>query len=82
MKISNVDSFIEEFRNGRDIWSRATIELAVREIEKQRKRIAEIKSLLLWALNNINIPFYLFSAEDERNVWRGKVVDIFKEVKE
>lgn len=45
MKITNIDSFIEEFRNGRDIWSRTTVELAVREIERLRKRIAELEAL-------------------------------------
>ena len=43
MKITNIDSFIEEFRNGRDIWSRTTVELAMREIERLRKRIAELE---------------------------------------
>lgn len=37
MKITNVDSFIEEFRNCRNIWSKASIELVVREIERLRK---------------------------------------------
>lgn len=37
MKITNIDTFIEEFRNGRDIWSRTAIELVVREIERLRK---------------------------------------------
>ena len=37
MKITNVDSFIEEFRNGRNIWSKASIELVIREIERLRK---------------------------------------------
>ena len=43
MKITNIDMLIEEFRNGRDIWSRTTVELAVREIERLRKRIAELE---------------------------------------
>ena len=43
MKITNIDSFIEEFRNGRDIWSRTTVELAVREIERLRKRVHELE---------------------------------------
>ena len=48
MKITNIDSFIEEFRNGRDIWSRTTVELAVREIERLRKRIAELEQEQRW----------------------------------
>lgn len=43
MKITDVDTFIEEFRNGRDIWSRTAIELAVREIERQRKYITKLE---------------------------------------
>ena len=43
MKISNIDSFIEEFRNGRNIWSRAEIELAVREISRLRKENNKLK---------------------------------------
>jgi hypothetical protein len=43
MKITNIDTFIEEFRNGRDIWSRASIELAVREIERLRKENNKLK---------------------------------------
>lgn len=34
MKITTVDDAIEEFRNGRNIWSKASIELFVREIER------------------------------------------------
>ena len=44
MKITNIDSFIEEFRNGRNIWSRASIELAVREISRLRKRNEELEA--------------------------------------
>jgi hypothetical protein len=43
MKITNIDTLIEEFRNGRDIWSRTAIELAVREIERQRKYITKLE---------------------------------------
>lgn len=43
MKISNIDSFIEEFRNGRDIFSRTSIELAVREIERLRNENHKLK---------------------------------------
>ena len=43
MKITDIDTFIEEFRNGRDIWSRASIELAVREIERLRKENNKLK---------------------------------------
>jgi hypothetical protein len=46
MKITNIDTLIEEFRNGRDVWSRTTVELAVREIERLRKRIAELEEAL------------------------------------
>lgn len=40
MKITTVDTLIDEFRNGRDIWSRGSVELAVREIERLRKVIS------------------------------------------
>ena len=43
MKITTCDSFIEEFRNGRDIWSRTAVELAVREIERLRKENNKLK---------------------------------------
>ena len=48
MKINTVDTVIQEFRNGRDIWSRAAIELAVREIKRLRKRIAELEQERRW----------------------------------
>ena len=43
MKINTVDTVIQDFRNGRDIWSRASIELAVREIERLRKENNKLK---------------------------------------
>ena len=43
MKITNIDTLIEEFRNGRDIWSRTTVELAVREIERLQSRVQELE---------------------------------------
>ena len=43
MKITDIDTFIEEFRNGRDIWSRASIELAVREISRLRNENHKLK---------------------------------------
>jgi len=43
MKITNIDSFIEEFKNGRDIWSRASIELAVREISRLKNQVQELE---------------------------------------
>lgn len=46
MKITNIDTLIEEFRNGRDIWSRTAIELAVREIERLKQRVAVQEDLL------------------------------------
>lgn len=53
MKITNIDSFIEEFRNGRDIWSRASIELAVREIERLRKENNKLKVRLAASENDL-----------------------------
>jgi hypothetical protein len=46
MIITNIDTFVEEFRNGRDIWSRTAIELAVREIERLKQRVAVQEDLL------------------------------------
>lgn len=46
MKITDIDIFIKEFRNGRDIWSRTAIELAVREIERLKQRVAIQEDLL------------------------------------
>lgn len=43
MKITNIDSFIEEFKNGRNIWSRASIELAVREISRLKNQVQELE---------------------------------------
>lgn len=43
MKITNIDTLIEEFRNGRDIWSRTSVELAVREIVRQRNYIEKLE---------------------------------------
>lgn len=43
MKITTVDTLIDEFRNGRDIWSRNSVELAVREIERLRKALELIR---------------------------------------
>lgn len=48
MKITNIDTFIEEFRNGRDLWSRTAVGLAVREIKRLRKRIAELEVERRW----------------------------------
>jgi len=56
MKITNIDTFIEEFRNGRDIWSRAAIELAVREIKRLRKRIAELEQERRWIPISERLP--------------------------
>lgn len=56
MKITDIDSFIEEFRNGRDIFSRTSIELSVREIEKQRKRIAELEQERRWISIDERLP--------------------------
>jgi len=53
MKITNIDSFIEEFRNGRDIWSRTTVELAVREIERLRKENNKLKVRLAASENDL-----------------------------
>lgn len=53
MKITNIDTFIEEFRNGRDIWSRAAIELAIREIERLRKENNKLKIRLAASENDL-----------------------------
>ena len=52
-KNSNIDTFIEEFRNGRNIWSRASIELAVREIERLRKENHKLKMRLEASENHL-----------------------------
>ena len=56
MKITNIDTFIEEFRNGRNIWSRASIELAAREIKRLRKRIAELEQERRWIPVSERLP--------------------------
>ena len=43
MKITDIDTFIEEFRDGRNVWSRASIELVVREIVRLRKENEKLK---------------------------------------
>jgi len=43
MKINNIFTLIEEYRNGRDIWTRNHVELAVREIRRLDK-----ENLKLW----------------------------------
>jgi uncharacterized coiled-coil protein SlyX len=53
MKISNIDSFIEEFRNGRGIFSRTSIELAVREIVRLRKENNKLKVRLAASENDL-----------------------------
>jgi len=53
MKITNIDSFIEEFKNGRDIWSRASIELAVREISRLRNENQKLKLRLAASENDL-----------------------------
>lgn len=53
MKIANIDTFVEEFRNGRDIWSRPAIELAVREIERLRKENNKLKLKLAASENDL-----------------------------
>lgn len=56
------------------------IHLCLDEIERLQAENTELRSLLLWASDNINIPFYLFGAEDQRNVWKNRVMDILKRV--
>lgn len=53
MKITNIDSFIEEFRNGRDKWSRTAIELVVREIERLRNETHKLKVRLAASENDL-----------------------------
>ena len=53
MKITNIDSFIEEFRNGRDKWSRTAIELVVREIERLRNETHKLKGRLAASENDL-----------------------------
>jgi 6-phosphogluconate dehydrogenase len=53
MKITNIDTFIEEFRNGRDIWSKASIELVVREISRLREENENLKRRLAASKNDV-----------------------------
>jgi len=53
MKITNIDTLIEEFRNGRNVWSRTVIELAVREIERLRKENHKLKVRLEASENDL-----------------------------
>jgi len=53
MKITNIFTFIEEFRNGRDIWTRNHIELAVREIRRLDKENQKLQLRLAASENAI-----------------------------
>lgn len=53
MKITTVDTLIDEFRNGRDIWSRNSVELVVREIERLRKENNKLKLKLAASENDL-----------------------------
>ena len=48
--------------------------------ENERLQVdnTELKSLLLWALEHINIPFYLFDENDQRNIWHNRVTEVTK----
>ena len=43
MKINTVDTVIQDFREGQNIFRRPSVELMVREISRQAKRIEELK---------------------------------------
>ena len=64
MKITDIYTFIEEFRNGRNVWSRASIELAVREIERLRKENNKLKLKLAASENDL----VLFEVSEDKYV--------------
>lgn len=92
MKITTIDTFIEEFRNGINIWSKASIELVVREISRSRKRIEELEAeqqkrdeLLKYVLRGAAQFSCLYKENDEINDptfhccdWNTVVEDIHK----
>ena len=43
MKINTVDTVIQDFRDGQNIFRRSSVELMVREISRLNKRIAELE---------------------------------------
>ena len=53
MKINTVDTVIQDFREGQNIFRRPSVELMVREISRQAKRIEEleIKQHIHWDAN-------------------------------
>ena len=53
MKITNIFTLIEEFRNGRDIWTRSHVELAVREIRRLDKENQKLQLRLAASENDI-----------------------------
>jgi len=53
MKIINIFTLIEEFRNGRDIWTRNHVELAVREIRRLDKENQKLQLRLAASENDI-----------------------------
>lgn len=78
MKITDIDVLIKEFQNGWGIWSRANVELAVREIERLRKRIAELEQERRWIPVSERLPedsrIYDVAIADYEYSWTGTCV--------
>ena len=59
MKINTVDTVIQDFREGQNIFRRPSVELMVREISRQAKRIEELeihnKNLHLACVNALDL---------------------------
>lgn len=47
MKANTVETIIEDFRGGQNIFRRPSVELLVREVSRQAERIAELEEKLL-----------------------------------
>ena len=67
----------EEIRTYQD-----QLEFSNRQLRTENEQLqvdnTELKSLLLWALEHINIPFHLFDENDQRNIWYNRVTEVTK----
>ena len=56
MKINTVDTVIQDFRDGQNIFRRPSVELMVREISRLNKRIAELEQERRWIPTSEKLP--------------------------
>ena len=77
MKVKTVDTVIQDFREGQNIFRRPSVELMVREISRQAKRIEELE------IHNKNLHLACVSALDlHRESDVPKLKDIPKIIEE